>query len=215
MEYLKALLRLESPIKPCGLPRDLSLKSASQLRADLDNPSWRKHVPSALLPLYDSVPKYRFVWGERAVLARLRSLSEQEFEMLPYGTEGLWRKFLVACRTQPDCEHILSATRSKRYPRTRLQRMLLCAYLGIDCATLEAAPPYVRLLGLTSRGRQVLRQAKVGYARLDQCRCTAAGPGLWPFGAARRRSLHAFLRPNAQYRLWDRAAGSNFNSQIN
>ena len=61
VEYLKALLRLESPINPCGLPRDLSLKSASQLRADLDNPSWRKHVPSALLPLYDSVPKYRFV----------------------------------------------------------------------------------------------------------------------------------------------------------
>ena len=160
VEYLKALLRLESPIKPCGLPRDLSLKSASQLRADLDNPSWRKHVPSALLPLYDSAPKYRFVWGERAVLARLRSLSEQEFEMLPYGTEGLWRKFLTACRTQPDCAHILSATLSKRYPRTRLQRMLLCAYLGIDRATLEATPPYVRLLALTSRGRQVLRQAK-------------------------------------------------------
>lgn len=160
VEYLKALLRLESPIKPCGLSRDLSLKSASQLRADLDNPIWRKHVPSALLPLYDSAPQYRFVWGERAVLARLRSLSEQEFEMLPYGTEGLWRKFLTACRTQPDCAHILSATLSKRYPRTRLQRMLLCAYLGIDRATLEATPPYVRLLALTSRGRQVLRQAK-------------------------------------------------------
>lgn len=55
---------------------------------------------------------------------------------------------------------ILSAALSKRYPRTRLQRMLLCAYLGIDRAALEAAPPYVRLLGLTSRGRQVLRQAK-------------------------------------------------------
>ena len=56
VEYLKALLRLESPINPCGLPRDLSLKSASQLRADLDNPSWRKHVPSAALRQCAEIP---------------------------------------------------------------------------------------------------------------------------------------------------------------
>ena len=30
--------------------------------------------------------------GERAILARLRTMTDAEFEALPYGSEGLWRK---------------------------------------------------------------------------------------------------------------------------
>ena len=38
-------------------------------------------------------------------------------------------------QAQPDYEPILEASISKRYPRTRLQRLLLCAYLGIDAGS--------------------------------------------------------------------------------
>lgn len=160
VEYLKALLKLESSILPCGLPRDLTLESASQIRAQLDGPDWRNHVPARLLPLYDAAPQHRPIWGERAVLGRVRSLPDEAFASLPYGSEGLWRKFMAACRTEPNVEHILDATLSKRYTRTRLQRMLLCAYLGIDQKTLETAPPYVRILAFSDRGRQVLHTAR-------------------------------------------------------
>lgn len=34
--------------------------------------------------------------GERAILARLRTMTEAEFEALPYGSEGLWRKLMKA-----------------------------------------------------------------------------------------------------------------------
>ena len=160
VEYLKALIRLQSPMVPCGLPRDLTLWSAGQIRERMAQPNWRLHVPPELRPLYDGAAQHRLVWGERAMLARLRSLEADTFEALPYGSEGLWRRVLTACRTQPGWEQILNAALSKRYPRTRLQRMLLCAYLGIDRATLEAPPAYVRILGFTARGRQVLHLAR-------------------------------------------------------
>ena len=70
------------------------------------------------------------------MLARLRAMGEEAFAALPYGSEGLWQKVMHACRTEASLEGILAAAKSKRYPRTRLQRLLLCAYLGIDAQTL-------------------------------------------------------------------------------
>ena len=32
--------------------------------------------------------------GEKAILARLRTMTDVEFEALPYGSEGLWRKLM-------------------------------------------------------------------------------------------------------------------------
>ena len=63
-------------------------------------------------------------------------------------------------QAQPDYERVLEASKSKRYPRTRLQRLLLCAYLGIDTQTLLREAPYVRVLAFDEMGRTVLRQAK-------------------------------------------------------
>lgn len=63
-------------------------------------------------------------------------------------------------QAQPDYERILEASKSKRYPRTRLQRLLLCAYLGIDAQTLLREAPYVRVLAFDKTGQAVLRQAK-------------------------------------------------------
>ena len=63
-------------------------------------------------------------------------------------------------QAQPDYERILEASKSKRYPRTRLQRLLLCAYLGIDAQALLREAPYVRVLAFDEMGRAVLRQAK-------------------------------------------------------
>ena len=57
-------------------------------------------------------------------------------------------------------EDVITATKSKRYTRTRLDRMLMCAYLGITREMLEAPAPYVRVLAFNDRGREILRQAR-------------------------------------------------------
>jgi hypothetical protein len=57
-------------------------------------------------------------------------------------------------------EQIASAVKSKRYTRTRIDRMILCAFLGLTVDDLNTPAPYTRVLGFTDRGRTALRRAK-------------------------------------------------------
>ena len=57
-------------------------------------------APGRAGPVQAAAPRYRLAAGERAVLARLRAMGEDEFAALPYGSEGLWQKVMHACRTE-------------------------------------------------------------------------------------------------------------------
>ena len=165
VEYCKALLRRNSAIQPLLIHRegdyhggtDPDAPSASFLRTQTD---WHGYVPEDALACFAGVPRHSVAAGQRAWLARLRSMEEAEFERLPFGSEGLWRKVLSACRTETTLEAIVQAAKSKRYTRTRLMRLLLCAYLGITEEMLAQPAPYVRVLAVNGRGQRVLRQAK-------------------------------------------------------
>ena len=167
VEYCKAILSQGSAMQPLPLRRegsyhddtpDTENPSATALRAlILENKPWDAYVPgSALL----EGPVHTLEAGERAILARLRTMSDEEFEALPYGSEGLWRKLMHAVRSCGTLEDILSATKSKRYTRTRLDRMVMCAHLGISQKTLEETAPWVRVLGFGNRGISVLKAAR-------------------------------------------------------
>ena len=88
------------------------------------------------------------------------TMTDAEFEALPYGGEGLWRKFMHASRREATLEDILTSVKSKRYTRTRLDRMMMCAYLGITAETLSAPAPYIRVLAFNEKGRAILSAVK-------------------------------------------------------
>ena len=98
--------------------------------------------------------------GEKAILYRLRTMTDEEFEALPFGSEGLWRKFMHACRQENSLEEIIAATKSKRYTRTRIDRMVMCAFLGITEEDLRSPIPYCRVLAFNDQGRAILKQVK-------------------------------------------------------
>ena len=225
VEYLKALLRRNSPMTPLPIQRpdtyhaaslDPEAPSASALRRVLTMPSpwgegaeqseadegvrrtasgiwsradgcvstssapvcalghlplkgkalepcvqpWRRAVPEALHALYESAPIHTWQAGERAALAILRTLPDEAFAVLPFGSEGLWSKLMKASRSCASTAEIIEATKSKRYSYSRVQRMLLCAVLGLSRADLETPPPYVRILGFNQKGRTLLREMK-------------------------------------------------------
>jgi len=170
IEYCKAILTQEAAMDILPIKREGSYHAEI---ADNDNPSatavrelmlyrhnWRGFVPRNARALFESAPLHTMAAGERAVLYRLRTMTDAEFEALPYGSEGLWRRFMKACREEAALEDIIAATKSKRYTRTRIDRMIMCAALGIDREMLTAPVPYTRVLAFTDRGRGILKEAK-------------------------------------------------------
>ena len=167
VEYCKAILCQNSPMSPAPIHRPGSYHDQIPQQENPSATSLRRlaehgediadFVPTKL---FHDAPIHTLAQGEKAILARLRTMSDAEFEALPYGSEGLWRKLMHECRQQNTLEDILTAVKSKRYTRTRLDRMVMCAYLGLTKDDLSSPAPYARVLGFTKRGQQVLHRAK-------------------------------------------------------
>ena len=124
----------------------------------LQDESWEQYVPSPACFAGASI--HSLSTGEQAILYRLKTMTDEEFQALPYGSEGLWRKLMHNSRKFNNLEEIVSATKSKRYTRTRLDRMVMCAFLGITEEMLSAPAPYVNVLALNGAGREVLKLAR-------------------------------------------------------
>ncbi len=170
VEYCKAMLAQKSAMRPLPMHRPGDYHS---LHTDPENPSatalrelimqgrdWSPFVPEAAMTVFKAAPVYSLASGERAILARLRSMTEGEFEALPYGSEGLWRKLMHNVHSCGTLEEILTATKSKRYTRTRLDRMVMCAYLGLSAQQMQAPPAHVQVLALNDTGKKVLKIAR-------------------------------------------------------
>lgn len=170
VEYCKAILSQGSVTDIHPIHRGGSYHATT---ADAENPSatslrqcieaglpWQQFVPESTYDILRNAPIYTIHAGERAILARLRSMSEAEFSQLPYGSEGLWRKLMRACRCAATLEEIRTAVKSKRYTMTRIDRMILCAYLGLATEDLQRPAPYVRVLALGNGGRYALNKAR-------------------------------------------------------
>ena len=171
VEYCKAILAQGScmdifPIYRGGSYHadtpDTENPSATSVRALMvkDGSAYRTYLPPETHTLLESAVLHHLLAGERAVLTRLRTMTEAEFEALPYGSEGLWRKLMHASREKATLEEILAATKSKRYTRTRLDRMVMCAFLGITEEILNTPVPYTRVLAFNDTGRNLLKNAK-------------------------------------------------------
>lgn len=170
VEYCKAILSGYSDMMPIPIHRggsyheelpDEENPSATALRKlMLNSGDFKSLVPDCARNIFEGAPLHALEAGERAILAKLRTMTDAEFEALPYGSEGLWRKFMRASRAQATLEDIIAATKSKRYTRTRIDRMVMCAFLGLTEQDLNASVPYVRVLALNDRGRTVLKEAR-------------------------------------------------------
>ena len=170
VEYCKAILRQSSPMQPLPIFRegsyhakeaDFENPSATSLRIRLQNGlEISEYLPEPAGRVFAGAPIHKLEAGQRAVLSRLRTMEDAEFEVLPFGSEGLWRKLMRESRTQATLEAIASAVKSKRYTRSRIDRMILCAFLGITAPMLEAEIPYVRVLAFNDRGREILSGTK-------------------------------------------------------
>lgn len=170
VEYCKAILSQNSKMEPEPILRqgdyhdtfaDAENPSATAVRNLIENQeTYKKFLPETAWECFANAPVHTLNRGEQAILYRLRTMTDAEFEALPYGSEGLWRKLMKNARSYSTLEEILTATKSKRYTRTRLDRMVMCAFLGVNARDLQTPAPYVRVLALNDRGREILLKAR-------------------------------------------------------
>ena len=173
VEYCKAILAQGSSLIPWPIPRGGDYHEET---ADEENPSatalrklmlhsgmWLDYVPEEVRDVFRSAKLHTLEAGERAILSKLRTMTDAEFEAIPYGSEGLWRKLMHNARRFANLEDVITATKSKRYTRTRLDRMVMCAYLDIFPEMIASPAPYVRLLAFNDKGRSILRKKKEDF----------------------------------------------------
>ena len=134
VEYCKAILSQNVSMRAMPILREGNYHDTA---ADADNPSatsirqlmvdrddYMDFLPQNAQPTVANATQHSLQTAEQAILYRLRTMTEDEFQALPYGSEGLWRKLMHASLECSTLEEIILATKSKRYTRTRIDRMI-------------------------------------------------------------------------------------------
>jgi predicted nucleotidyltransferase len=121
---------------------------------------WSTFVPTDAAKHFQGAALHSLAAGERAVLAKLRTMKDEDFEALHYGSEGLCRKLMKEGRKGCSIAEIANGVKSKRYTRSRIDRMILCAFLGLTAKDLSRPAPYARVLALNRCGGEILKKAR-------------------------------------------------------
>lgn len=95
---------------------------------------------------------------EIAVLAKLRQMSKDDFAEIADVSEGLENRIFDSVRNACSLEELYNLIKTKRYTMSRIRRIILRAYLGIEDNSAQA--PYIRILGFNEAGRDLLSKMK-------------------------------------------------------
>ena len=96
---------------------------------------------------------------EDALLAHLRRCTAEEYANLPWVSEGLENRLYRESRSAATLSDLLEAVKTKRYPMARLRRVLWSSLIGLNANDVTGLPPYVRVLGMNERGREILAKS--------------------------------------------------------
>lgn len=177
IEYIKALNTLESNINPTSVKRigvehnsnftNGRFASASKIREMILNgdSEFFDYIPRTTRKIINEQIEKKLCPtalsnGDGAVLSVLRRMDKEELKNFPDVTEGLENRLYRAIKENISVEGIVSSVKCKRYTYTRISRIILCAYLGIDKRIAAMSPQYIRPLAFNERGAEILRIMK-------------------------------------------------------
>lgn len=182
IEYLRAINQFAPTLIPLALPRQYAqhndseivaaFASASAIRTEILEHCSMTHKLASSLPITSSKiidvalqsgrGPVTFQAFSKIVLSLLRMASPQTLQQIPYIAEGLENKLLRHALEATSIEELFTLLKSKRYPFTRLQRIIVHALLQTkktDIISLDdTGPLYARILAFNQNGRQLLKK---------------------------------------------------------
>lgn len=181
IEYIKALIELNSSITPKTLKREGASYNDNNLSSSFSSAtSIRKHLrENSLSELIDILPKasydilcdlsssdYPFIFEDdmfKYIKYKLFT-NENSLLNLPDISEGLENKILKEVLNANSLNELILNSKSKRYTYTRINRILTQSFLNLEdfhLFNLSKSPaPYARVLGFNSIGRNILKNIK-------------------------------------------------------
>ena len=164
VEYIRALMRKNSKIKPITLKRDGAGYHDTVTEKNESAAGIRERIKSGekyadLMPCAN-FDIYRTDALDTAVTARLRTISEEELSKINGVSEGLENRIISAAIKYSTIKDISAAVKTKRYTMTRINRILMSALLGMTGNLCSRKVNYVRVLGMNKKGAEIIREIK-------------------------------------------------------
>ncbi|NLD84179.1 MAG: nucleotidyltransferase family protein [Clostridiales bacterium] len=200
LAYLRALIRLRSPLLPVPILRQQAYHaaeleaypSASAVRGALlrgDWPGVKASIPEGALPVLRQAVLAGLCRPERfdlpVRLALLQS-APKEIARWPGVDEGLEKRMLRAAEGAATRETLIQRVKTRRYTYGRISRALCHGVMGVGKEDLPSLPRSARILGFREGARPLLRQMqKSGFplysrpAREDSAALDARADDLW------------------------------------
>jgi len=171
IEYVKALKTLKSPMVPATIKRmhadylDEDLKgtiaSATAIRKHASNlEDIKSFVPTATY----NMMKHHHVYKENLsdlLLYKIRTSTLEQIREIHDVSEGLEHKIKKIAERVSTYDELLSGIVSKRFTKTRVQRILVKLLLNIKKDDfIENHPRYIRILAFNENGKKLIKRMK-------------------------------------------------------
>ncbi len=184
IEYIKAILQLNSPIKPVAVKRIVSryndmeithaIASATAIRNEIRQNGMNEKAVSAIPLEAVETAQAAIAAGKHPVffdaysdllLYRLRTMTPHELQGYLNIKEGIEYRLLKAAAKSGSIEALIGNIKTKRYTRTYIQRLFCHILLDLkrqDIQSFKASdcPAYIRVLGFNEKGSQLLKRLK-------------------------------------------------------
>lgn len=169
IEYLKALQKANSSIKPVTIKRkdngysnnqinsEMIFNSASSIRSCLfsQNDSYQKYIPENCIELFSDTP-VRINDFSNLLYYKLSTLNQSDLTDYLDVSEELAGKILKNLKNYKDIESFIEILKSKNLTYSRISRALFHILLDIKKSDSELEPSYARILGFKKDAKDLL-----------------------------------------------------------
>lgn len=178
IEYMRALKKFSSPIKPFTVKRRSALHDSMTAEAEFASASFIRDRISSGISGVDSIGEFTTpIWAEavanavrngetadisrleRIILYKIRTSSVREISRISDVGQGLENR-IYGARMAGSLDELLFTVKTKRYTMARIRRILLSLLIGVTKEDMKHLPPYGRILAINERGREILAAAK-------------------------------------------------------
>ena len=177
IEYLKAIKKQKANIIPVGIKREKvfyhskkiidEFASSTGIRYLLSRNQFddiTKVVPSSTFSiLVDNINNGTYTKDlsdfSNLIIYKLRTMTKSEIANLPEVSEGLENLIKSSVTKTNNINEFINMVNSKRYTKTKIQRIMLYALLGITKQDMDMSckvMPYIRVLGFNNKGKKII-----------------------------------------------------------